>query len=583
MTNMTDSDLKAIAEKYALINAVKYNGVAQTASVMASIMGAEPQVRPLAKRIKSLVDDAVKVVNSMSMDDIKAAMSRTGARVLRARGEVMEEEYGLPPLPNVKGTPVLRLAPYPSGPLHIGNARMVVINDEYAKANNGKLILCFDDTIGAMQKDIEAGEGKFVLPEAYDMIREGLEWLGVKWSQEFYKSDRLPIYYEYCEKVIKMGVAYACNCDSDIFRDLKNAGKPCPHHEMPINDTLTVFSKMLAGKYGEGEVVIRMKTGLNLPDPALREPVIMRISHANHPRVGKKYPVWPMLEFSWGIDDHLFGITHIIRGKDLIKEDFIERFVWDLFGWPQKTILHFGILLFEGIKLSKTHARQMIESGEYSGWDDPRTWTLQSLARRGFNPESLRKVLVSLKLSLNDIAFPYDVLYSENRKLIEKSVASLNFVQDPVKITVSGLPRQEWVSTSFMNPFNKASGYREVEVASSQGRKSFFVPRETIRMLEQGPVRLKDLFNVTMENGDIVFHSESPSEMKGKNVSLWVDASPEKSIDVSVFMADGSVITGKGEPLIAALQEGQPVYFERFGFARIDDISCAGVITWFTH
>lgn len=584
MTILTDEEIRAVIEKHALLNAYKYKGVAQTASVMSSIMSTEPNMRRFAKTLKPIVDDAVKKVNAMSIDEISAGMKRTGAACVATRKEEVE---GLPPLPGMNGitTPVFRLAPYPSGPLHIGNARMVVLNDEYARMNNGKLILCFDDTIGAMQKDIESGEGKFVLPESYDMIREGLEWLGVKWHQEFYKSDRLPIYYEYAEEVIRMGMTYACNCDAETFRELKNAGKPCPHHDMPAGETFDIFENMVAGKYKEGEVVIRMKTGLDLPDPALREPVIMRISYANHPRVGKKYAVWPMLEFSWGIDDHLFKITHIIRGKDLVKEDFIERFIWKLFGWKPCTIIHFGILLFEGIKLSKTHARRAIESEEYSGWDDPRTWSLQSLARRGFDPLSLRRTLLSMKLSMNDISFPYEMLYCEDKKLVDKKSVSVSFIPDPVRIDVVEIPRERWDVKTAVNAFDKASGSRESTVAAVQGKISFYVPREVVGMLNTGqPIRLKDLFNAALRGDRIVFHSKNPADVKnGKNTVPWVDASRENSTDVHVFMPDGSVVNGKGESFITGLQENQVVYFDRFGFARIDDVSCDGVIAWFAH
>jgi len=584
MATLSQAEIRKIIERYALINAYKYDGKAQTSSVMSSIISTEPDMRPHAKNIKPIVDEIVNSVNSMSMESIKNAMEQKGAVCLHERGEAVEQAEGLPPLPGLEGNkrPVFRLAPYPSGPLHIGNARMVILNAEYARLTNGKIILCFDDTIGAMQKDIESEEGaKFVVPEAYDMIREGLEWLGVKWQQEFYKSERLPVYYQYCVKVIKMNMAYACNCDVETFRDLKNAGMSCPHHDMPPKETLEIFQGMLDGKYNEGEVVIRLKTGVDLKDPALREPVIMRISFAKHPRVGNDYIVWPLLEFSWGIDDHEFGITHIIRGKDLYKEDFIEEFLWNLFGWKKKTILHFGILMFEGIKLSKTRARQMIQSGEYLGWDDPRTWSMQSLARRGISPEAVRKSLLDLRLSLNDISFSYTQLYANNKQYIEKCVVAFSFIPDPVKWFISEIPRSKWVARVLVNPFVKNGNYRDIEIEASKGKKVFYLSEASVDAMKKSPVRLKDLFNIQKINGELHYHSEKPEGMKSS--IPWIDGRDGNNVDVQVLMPDGSVVSGKGESSIMAMDIGQVVYFDHFGFARIDEITDDGIVAWFAH
>lgn len=579
MANISTEEMELIVKKHAALNAAKYKGVAQVGSVMTSIMSTEPEMRKHAREIKPMVEKYVNFVNAMDMDEITGMIERTGASFVKTRED---EVIGLPDLPGTTGIKktIFRLAPYPSGPLHIGNARMVALNGEYAKLTNGKIVLCFDDTIGAMKKDIESNRAgaKYVVPEAYDMIREGLEWFGIKWHQEFYKSDRLPIYYEYCYKVIKMGVAYACNCDASVFRDLKNNGIPCPHRDMSVQETLRIFDAMLAGSFDEGSIVIRMKTGLDLKDPALREPVIMRISYANHPRVGNKYCVWPLLEFSWGIDDHEFGITHIIRGKDLYKEDFIEEFMWDLFGWKRKIILHYGIISFQGLKLSKTHAREMINAGEYIGWDDPRTWSLQSLARRGFKPDALRKTLLAMKLSLNDVDFPYGMLYAENKKMIADSSYTISFVPNPVKITVQGLTRTTWEIPVPVNVFNKEMGNRAVFIKGSQGKKTLFVPEDVIPMLGKGPVKLNDLFSIVMKNDEIWMFASSPRDIKQS--SSWVDS---KGVNISVFMPDGTVVDGKAEPLLRSVPTGNTVYLDRFGFVRLDDVCGNTIQAWFAH
>ena len=99
------------------------------------------------------------------------------------------------------------------------------------------------------------------------------------------------------------------------------------------------WERMLSGEYSEGEAAVRLKTDMKDPDLAFRDRVLLRISERPHPRVGTKYRVWPMLEFSWAVDDHLLGITHVLRGKDLMMEDKMERFMWKLLGWPEPTTL----------------------------------------------------------------------------------------------------------------------------------------------------------------------------------------------------------------------------------------------------
>ena len=110
--------------------------------------------------------------------------------LLRRFGEVAwdlgaREIKELPELPNLTHFKkvIMRLAPYPSGALHIGNARMIILNDEYTKRYNGDLILFYDDTIGSPKSLRNSPKAKYVLPEAFDLIKEGLEWLGVKYTK----------------------------------------------------------------------------------------------------------------------------------------------------------------------------------------------------------------------------------------------------------------------------------------------------------------------------------------------------------------------------------------------------------------
>ena len=181
-------------------------------------------------------------------------------------------------------------------------------------------------------------------------------------------------------------------------------------------------------------------------DPALRDQIIMRISEAEHPKVGNKYIVWPLLEYSWAIDDHLIDASHIIRGIDLVKEGIIEEFIWDHFGWKKAELLYYGRLKFSDLKLSKTEARNQIQKGIYDGWDDPRTWSLQSLKRRGIKPEALKESLLDLSMSQSGINFSVNWLYSKNQDIIDDISNRYFYVEDPVSLTINLIPNDKYES-----------------------------------------------------------------------------------------------------------------------------------------
>ncbi|TFF88449.1 MAG: glutamate--tRNA ligase, partial [Promethearchaeota archaeon] len=347
-----------------LKNAVEFDGSPNQKAIMGKLMAEREDLRPHAKKIIPILQDVINEIKDLSIEEQKEKLMKLDPDALKEE-ESKEEEKELPELPNKKNYDkiVMRMAPYPSGALHIGNARMIVLNDEYVKKNTGELILFFDDTIGSPKslRETQPERSKYVLPDAYDLIKEGLEWLNVDYSKVYYKSDRLEIYYEYCEKLIKDDLAYVCFCSAKEFRErYKKQKQKCPHRNHTIEKNLAEWKKMLLGEYGEQDVVVRLKTGMDQKDPALRDQIIMRISEAEHPRVGNKYIIWPMLEFSWAIDDHLIGVTHILRGSDLVKEDFIEEFIWDHFEWKKAEFLHYGRINFPDMKLSKTEARNKI-------------------------------------------------------------------------------------------------------------------------------------------------------------------------------------------------------------------------------
>src|SRR5438094_434348 len=138
------------------------------------------------------------------------------------------------------------------------------------------------------------------------------------------RGDRIPLHYEWAEKLLATGEAYVCECDAETLRKNREAMRACVHRIQDVDETIAMWKAMLAGEYGEGEAVVRLKTDMAHPNPAFRDRVLFRIAERDHPRVGDRYRVWPMLEFSWAVDDTLLGIPHVLRRKVLVLEDQLE-------------------------------------------------------------------------------------------------------------------------------------------------------------------------------------------------------------------------------------------------------------------
>ncbi len=551
------------ARKYALQNAVLHGGRAEAKAVLGKLLAEDASLRSQAKAIAADVERTVREVNGLSPEAQKDELARLAPELLeKPKGEAGPKE--LLPLPGAEdGKVVGRLAPYPSGPLHIGNARAFVLNDAYVKRYHGKLILAFDDTIGSEEKP--------VLKEAYDQVKEGLDWAGVTYHEILYKSDRIPLHYEWAQKLLELGVAYACTCDADTLRKNREAGRACEHRDQDADETIAMWKAMLDGEYEEGGAVLRLKTDMQAPNPAFRDRVLFRVSNRDHPRVGTRYHVWPMLEFSWAVDDHLLGVTHVIRGKDLVIEDEMETRLWDLLGIARRpTFTHFGILRFKDLELSKSRYRREIAEGRLTGIDDPRTWSLQSLRRRGIRPAALREFVLDFGLSLNDIEVAAETLYAENRKLIDEHANRYFFVPEPVAIDVHGLPPTEAVHPP-LHPDFPGRGFRAVPVGPK-----IHVAKEDFDRFRGQEVRLKDFCNVLLD------HRAKFVSLENKDIPKiqWVS---QGGVATHVVMPAGVESRGLGEPAVAALKVDDVVQFERIGFARIDRVSRAEVRAYFAH
>ncbi len=387
----------------------------------------------------------------------------------------------LPDLEKAENGVVMRFAPNPSGPLHIGHARAAALNDAYVKQYGGRYILRIEDT-----------DPKRVDPDAYEMVVEDLKWLGLGITETVTQSDRLSIYYDLCRQLIERGGAYVCTCDNEHFKELKQAKTACPCRDQSVEKNLELWQKMLDHGFKEGEVSVRIKTDLDNPDPAMRDFPAFRILDAPpHPKV--KAHVYPLMNFSVVADDHLLGVTHVIRGKDHIANTRRQQYIYDHFGWQVPVYRHYGRMGIEGVVLSTSQMRLGIKEGTYTGWDDIRLGTMRALARRGISPEAVKNAMLAIGIGDTDISFSWDNLYAENRKIVDPAANRYFFVPDPVEATIEGAAPH--TAHALLHPSDTARGTRTLEFDGK-----VLLPGSEI-VPGTSMVRLKDLFNVKISMG----------------------------------------------------------------------------------
>ncbi|HZY70530.1 MAG TPA: glutamate--tRNA ligase [Thermoplasmata archaeon] len=553
--------LESRVRRLALANALEHGGEARASTVLAHLLAAEPELRARAQELGRTVATVVDAVGHLSPDEQRSELRALGAEPTLAPTAPASHGAEFPPLPGaVEGGVVLRLAPFPSGALHIGNARMLFVNQHYQERYRAKLLLVFDDTVGSEEKVVE--------PEMFDVIRHDLELAGVHPDQVLYKSDRIPHHYPWAREVIDRGAAYVCVCPAELLRENRRAGRACAERSQTLEATRTEWEGMLSGRYGPGEAVLRLRTDLADPDPAFRDRVLFRISDFDHPRVGHRYRVWPLLEFSWAVDDIELGITHVLRGKDLVMEDRMEERIWSILGKHGPPFLHWGLLKVREAKISKSKSYLEVKSGQYDGWADPRTWSIASLDRRGISREATRAFTLSFGMSLSDIEVPAETLYAENRSVIDGTTPRRAFVPDPVKVVVDGYPADLATVELPNHPDRPELGRRSVPAGPE-----FYLPRKDLAAHPAEEIRLKDLLNVrlpaSVPEGASELHAQFTSRENRRLPRIqWAGLVGAQRVDV--LDVDGSHRSGIAEATLATGRPRDIYQFERVGFVRVE-------------
>lgn len=557
------SNLEEIVYKHALINAVKHKGKASNGAVMGSVMATHAELRSEAKNIAQVAAQLVVKVNSMDPDLQKSELEKLGG--MKEKKPV--EEKGLVDLPDVNGEVVLRFAPNPSGPLHIGHARAAVLNKEYVKRYGGKLILRVEDT-----------DPRRVDPEAYHMMEEDLKWLAVEWQEKYVQSDRIEIYYEYAEKLIEMGQAYMCTCNGADFKKLKDESISCPCREQSIDHSMKLWHEMKT--MDEGEAVLRVKTDIQHKNPAIRDWVAMRVVEVEHPRTGNKYTVYPMMNFSVAVDDHLMDVTHVLRGKDHLANSEKQKYLYNHFGWKIPVFVHYGRLKMEDVALSTSKARLGIEEGLYNGWDDPRLGTIRAIARRGIKQEAITELMMEIGPKISDATVTWKKVYGLNRSIVEEISNRYFYVENPLQIKIENLPESETgIIKRPLHPDYPKRGNRQLPF----GPKLYITKEDIKKTGDKRILRLIDAVNISFNGDKTVYISNDLEEARKAKAMIvqWVPV--EGSIPAEVVMPDATISKGFVEPSASNLNLDDIIQFERFGFARVDMVSNNKIRFYFAH
>jgi glutamyl-tRNA synthetase len=553
--------------KYALANAVKFEGKANPGAVIGRIIS-ELKLEP--KDAAKKVNEIIKDVNKMSLAEQQ--------RKLDELGGVEEKEHkkkeGLKDLPFAEhGKVVLRFAPSPSGPLHIGHAYVASLNFEYKKKYNGKFIIRIEDT---NPENIDL--------KAYDMIPEDANWLtegGV--DSVIIQSDRMDIYYNYMEKLLKSGSAYVCDCDNEGFKKNMQKGIACDCRNLDHNAQIKRFKKMFDKNsgYQMGDVVIRFKSDINHPNPAMRDFPLMRINDSPHPRVGEKYRVWPLMNFSVAVDDLELGVTHALRGKDHADNAKRQEMIHHALKAKTPVPISVGRINFEGFDVSCTKTKEKIKQGIYSGWDDIRIPFLAALRRRGYHPRAFRKYAVDVGVTKVDKSVAIDEFFktinAHNNELIDPLAYRYFFIWEPKLIKIKNAPEQSIELD--LHPDKKKGG------RLFKTNDEFYIAEKDYKSIKSGElIRLMDCLNFRKKAKSFEFDSQEYDKYKseGKKIIHWLPKS-DSLVDIEILMPDNTSIKGLAEPGIKNMKVNEVCQLERFGFARLDKKEKNILKFWFTH
>ncbi len=497
---------------------------------------------------------------------------------------------------------VTRFPPEPNGYLHLGHAKSICLNFGLAQKYGGKTNLRYDDT-NPTKEDTEY----------VDSIKEDIKWLGFQWDKELYASDYFDQLYAWAEELIQRGLAYVDDQNQEEIRlnrgTVDKPGTPSPWRDRTPEENLKLFREMKAGKYAEGEKVLRAKIDMAHPNMMFRDPLLYRIKFAHHHRTGDKWCIYPMYDFTHGQCDSIEHITHSICTLEFdVHRPLYDWFIETLGIYPSHQY-EFARLNLTYTLMSKRKLLELVQKGLVSGWDDPRMPTLCGVRRRGYTAEALRMFCDKIGVSKRDQLMDIQLLEWCVRQDLNARSNRYMVVQDPVKVTITNYPegQVEWFDCP-LNPAEPEGATRKVPFSRELyiDRADFMeeAPKKFFRLKPDGEVRLKYTYiikcNEVIKNadGEIVelkctydpsTHPTTGEWRSVKGTIHWVSVPHAKELEVRNYdrlftLADMSQVpedkdykdflnpdslivnSGYAEPALLEDASGIAVQFERTGY-----------------
>ncbi len=494
-----------------------------------------------------------------------------------------------------------RFPPEPNGYLHIGHAKSICLNFSTAAKYGGKCNLRYDDT-NPVKEDMEY----------VNSIEEDVRWLGWEWDKRLWASDYFDTMYDAAVELIKKGKAYVCTLTAEEMREyrgtLKEPGKESPCRNQSVEENLQLFEDMKAGKFADGERVLRAKIDMASPNINMRDPVIYRIAHAEHHNTGDKWCIYPMYDFAHPIEDAIEGITHSICTLEF--EDHRPLYDWVLqeVGWwptpPQQ--IEFARLNITNTVMSKRYLKALVDDRVVDGWDDPRMPTIAGLRRRGYTPEAIRDFCERIGVAKANSTVDVSLLEHCVREDLKTKVQSRNVIEDPIKVIITNYPEDQTEECEIENNAQVPEmGTRMVPFSRElwvDGADFMEVPvKKYFRLFPGNEVRFKGAYFITCnevvknEDGSIKEllctydpETRSGSGFEGRKVKgtiHWVDAKtavkikirnynylmvPDENGENQLNPASVEETFGYAEPAIAEAQPGERFQFFRHGYYIAD-------------
>ena len=391
-----------------------------------------------------------------------------------------------------------RFPPEPNGYLHIGHAKSICLNFGLAETYNGTCNLRFDDTNPSTEET-----------EYVESIKADIRWLGFRWANELYASDYFEQLYSFATDLIRKGLAYVDDSSSEEIAAAKGSitepGRESPYRSRSEEENLQLFAGMRAGKYKDGEKVLRAKIDMAHPNLLLRDPVIYRIKHAHHHRTGEAWCIYPMYDFAHGQSDSIEQITHSVCTLEFIHHRPLYNWFIEKLGIFPSHQYEFARLNMTYTVMSKRKLLQLVSEGHVTGWDDPRMPTISGMRRRGYTPEAIRRFCETIGVARRENLIDVGLLEFCVREHLNKVTNRVMAVLDPVKLVITSYPEgQTEELAAENNPEDPSAGTRLVPFSRELWieREDFMEnpPKKFFRLAPGLAVRLKNAYIVRCDD-----------------------------------------------------------------------------------